>query len=233
MIPFVFSPEYTLRLWGLERLHPFDARKFQRIRDALVAEGLRRPGDFAPPEPLDREALLRVHEPAYLESLSRPSVLGRILELPFLSLLPRSVAERKVLGVFLRVTGGTVTAARLALERGLAVNLGGGYHHAFRDRGHGFCAVNDIAVAIRDLQARGLIRRALVVDADLHQGDGTAAIFQDDPKVFTLSVHEEENFPFPKMRSDLDVGLPSGVGDADYLAALEGALEEAEARFSP
>jgi acetoin utilization deacetylase AcuC-like enzyme len=126
-----------------------------------------------------------------------------------------------------------VLTARLALETGLALNTAGGSHHARREQGAGFCVFNDVAVAIRVLQADGAIGRALVVDLDVHQGDGTAAIFAGDASVFTLSLHGERNYPLRKQRSSLDVGLPDGTGDEEYLAALSPALDTALAAAAP
>ena len=115
---------------------------------------------------------------------------------------------------------GTLTAARIALHDGLAGNLAGGTHHAFAGRGEGFCVLNDVAVAIRALQDAGSIRRAVIIDLDVHQGNGTAAIFEDDPDVYTFSMHGERNYPAQKLRSTRDVGLPDGIGDDEYLATL-------------
>jgi acetoin utilization deacetylase AcuC-like enzyme len=128
---------------------------------------------------------------------------------------------------------GTILAARAALEDGIAANLAGGTHHAFADRGEGFCALNDVAVTIRVLQRERHVARALVVDLDVHQGNGTAAIFADDPAVFTFSMHGERNFPTQKMRSDLDVGLADGIDDDGYLVTLDAQLARIGARFTP
>jgi acetoin utilization deacetylase AcuC-like enzyme len=128
---------------------------------------------------------------------------------------------------------GTLLAARAALEDGIAGNLAGGTHHAFADHGEGFCVLNDVAVAIRRLQAEGMIRRAMVVDLDVHQGNGTAAIFEGDDSVVTFSMHGERNYPARKMRSTLDVGLPDGTDDEGYLAALAAHLPQLSAGFAP
>ncbi|MDX1578220.1 MAG: histone deacetylase, partial [Gemmatimonadota bacterium] len=117
--------------------------------------------------------------------------------------------------------GGSILAGRMALASGVAVHLGGGFHHAFADRGEGFCAIHDVAVAIRALLAEGAVERAIVIDLDVHHGNGTAAIFAGDPAVFTLSFHQEQNYPFPKPPGDLDVGFADGAGDAEYLARIE------------
>ncbi len=129
--------------------------------------------------------------------------------------------------------GGSILAARRALEDGFSANIGGGFHHAYPDHGEGFCVIHDVAVAIRKMQADGAIERAMVVDTDVHQGNGTAAIFGGDETVFTMSIHQEHNYPYPKPPSTLDVNLPDGVGDADYLAILEKYLHRSFEEFSP
>jgi acetoin utilization deacetylase AcuC-like enzyme len=126
-----------------------------------------------------------------------------------------------------RTSGATIAAARAALRDGTAANLAGGTHHAFRDRGEGFCVFNDSAIAARALQAEGLVERVVIVDCDVHQGNGTASIFRDDPSVFTFSIHGANNFPFAKVPGDLDIELADGTGDREYLAALEHGLGEA------
>jgi acetoin utilization deacetylase AcuC-like enzyme len=129
-----------------------------------------------------------------------------------------------------RASGGTVDACRAAIEEGLAANLAGGTHHAFRDRGEGFCVLNDSAIAARTLKSEGLVDKVVVLDADVHQGNGTAAILSGDTHIFTFSIHGAKNFPFRKEESDLDVGLPDGADDREYMAALERGIEEALAR---
>jgi acetoin utilization deacetylase AcuC-like enzyme len=126
-----------------------------------------------------------------------------------------------------RSSGATIKACYAALQDGVAVNLAGGTHHAFRDRGGGYCVFNDAAIAARTLQAEGRARRVVIIDCDVHQGDGTAAILRDDPTIFTFSIHGESNYPFHKEQSDLDIGLPDGTRDDAYLAALDYGLQEA------
>lgn len=206
--------------------HPYPMGKYLLLRDALLQEGLIRPADLIEPEPLGREALALVHTPEYLDKLESSSLNAaeiRRLGIPWSDALWR----RSRLAA-----GGTLLAARRALVEGLAANLAGGTHHAFADHGEGFCVLNDIAIAIRCLQREGLAQRAAVVDLDVHQGNGTAAIFQHDPEVFTFSMHGENNYPLQKMRSSLDVGLPAGTDDAAYLAALDEHLP-AVLRFDP
>jgi acetoin utilization deacetylase AcuC-like enzyme len=129
--------------------------------------------------------------------------------------------------------GGSILAGRRALEDGWAANIGGGFHHAYPDHGEGFCVIHDVAVAIRRLQFDGAIETAMIVDTDVHQGNGTAAIFGGDSTVFTLSIHQENNYPYPKPPSTIDINLPDGVGDDDYLAILEKHLHQAFHDFAP
>ena len=196
-------------------LHVFPMRKFRLVREEIVRRGLLEDSAIIAPEPASVAQVLRVHDRAYVDKLQhgRLSVLEEaVLELPY--------SKQLVEASFL-CAGGNVLAARLALTHGIGINLGGGFHHAFPDHGEGFCVFNDIAIAIRALQHEGLIRRAAVIDLDVHQGNGTTAIFAEDPTVFTFSMHEEQNYPAHKPPSDLDVGLDSGTGGAEYLAALE------------
>jgi acetoin utilization deacetylase AcuC-like enzyme len=188
--------------------------KYGLLRQALLEGGLLSPEELVPAEPAALAALARVHTARWVEAvleghLSESEV--RRLGFPWSqALVLRSRAA----------VGGTCAAAAVALEQGFAGNLAGGTHHAFSDHGEGFCVFNDIAVSIRALQAEGRIARAAVVDLDVHQGNGTAAVFADDASVFTFSMHGQNNFPFRKQRSSLDVGLEDGTGDATYLDAL-------------
>ncbi len=196
--------------------HPFPLYKYRG-----VAEALRGLLPILPAPEVPREALYLAHEAAYLErlfteGLSREESLR--LGLPFSpSLLRRA----------LFAAGGTLAAALDALEVGLGLNLSGGTHHAFPNRAEGYSLFNDVAVAVAWLRREGFRGRVLVLDLDAHQGNGTAVFFQNDPSVFTLSLHGERNYPLKKERSDLDVGLPDRTGDEAYLLALEGALERA------
>jgi acetoin utilization deacetylase AcuC-like enzyme len=146
------------------------------------------------------------------------------LEIPY--------SEAAVRGFWL-AAGGSILAARCALQDGFGFNIGGGFHHAFPGHGEGFCMIHDVAIAIRRLQSDGALRKVLIVDTDVHQGNGTAAIFANDPDVFTLSLHQENNYPEPKPPSDLDVNLADGTGDEEYLELLDKALAEAFRRFAP
>lgn len=201
--------------------HPFPLYKYRGVAEAL--KGLL---PILPAPEVPREALHLAHEAGYLErlftqGLSREESLR--LGLPFSPALLRRA---------LHAAGGTLAAALDALEGGLGLNLAGGTHHAFPSRAEGYSLFNDVAVAVAWLRREGFSGRVLVLDLDAHQGNGTAVFFQEDPTVFTLSLHGERNYPLKKERSDLDVGLPDGTGDGAYLLALEGALEQAAA-FRP
>ena len=194
--------------------------KYRLLRELLLARGVLPPSWLTPSVPLEREHLERVHTPRYLDALWTGTLSEaevRRLGFPWSEgLLQRSRAS----------VGGTVGAAQSALEEGIAGNLAGGTHHAFPDHGEGYCVFNDIAVAIRVLQAQKRIQRAVVVDLDVHQGNGTAAVFEGDDSVFTFSIHGEHNFPFRKQRSRRDVGLPDGTGDSASLDVLSTHLPE-------
>ena len=201
--------------------HRFPMDKYARLRSRVEATRL---GELHVPPAATREQLGLAHDLDYIERVHAGTLSAReTRELGF----PWSPAmvERS-----LRSTGATIAACRAALRDGLAVNLAGGTHHAFRDRGEGYCVFNDAAVAARVMQSERLAERVLIVDCDVHQGNGTAAIFADDPSVFTLSLHGARNFPFIKPASDLDVNLPDGTGDADYLRHLAAALADAVPR---
>ena len=225
MLPFplIYADDFDLNLGD----HVFQAAKYRLIRELLLRRGVAAPGDFIAPPPATREELLTVHDPAWIDRLET----GRLTYHEILRLeVPYSRAM--VQAAFL-ATGGTIAAARAALRGGAAFNIGGGFHHAFADHGEGFCAVNDIAVAIRVLQREGRIARALVADCDVHQGNGTAAIFHADPAVFTLSIHQLNNYPQVKPPSTLDVDLEDGIGDHEYLARLAAAYTASIAAFQP
>ena len=201
--------------------HRFPMEKYRLLRERVVASGLVAPEDLRVPHAATDEEILRAHDPEYLRRIASGEMDRAEMRRIGFPWSPEMVERSR------RSAGATVEAGRAALEEGAAVNLAGGTHHAFRDRGEGYCVFNDAAIAIRALQAEGRVRRAVVIDCDVHQGNGTAAIFEDDPTVFTFSIHGRNNFPFHKERSDLDVELPDGTEDAEYLAALEDGLERA------
>jgi acetoin utilization deacetylase AcuC-like enzyme len=198
-------------------IHVFPMEKFGLLRQRLVDAGDVAVDAFLEPVPASREDLLRVHSAEYLDDLERLRWTLRTMsaELPLTA---------GIVHAYRLAAGGTTLAAREALTRGFGINLGGGFHHACPDHAEGFCYLNDIAVAIRALQHEGGVRRAAVVDCDVHQGNGTARAFRGDDTVFTFSIHQQRNYPTPKEPGDLDVGLEDGTGDAEYLERLESAL---------
>ncbi|MBI1898648.1 MAG: histone deacetylase [Acidobacteria bacterium] len=225
MLPFklVWHHGYDLNLGE----HVFPAQKYRLIRERMLSEGFAREADFIQPEAAGDEDMLLVHTEDWITRLRA----GRLrfeeilrLEIPY--------SEAMVRGFWL-ATGGTILAARLALRDRLGFNIGGGFHHAYAGHGEGFCAVNDVAVALRRLQHDGAIGRAMVVDCDVHHGNGTAAIFAADPSVLTLSIHQWNNYPEDKPDSTVDIHLNDFVGDDEYLARLRGALLAALDDFRP
>jgi acetoin utilization deacetylase AcuC-like enzyme len=223
-LPIVHHPDYVA---PLRPGHSFPMSKYGYLRAGLERRGLMRPGGWLAPAPAAASLLHLVHAPAYVE---RALTLALTDEETRRIGLPRTeqVVRRARLAA-----AGTTLAARLALERGVACNGAGGSHHAGPEGGAGYCVFNDVAVAAATLLAEGTVGRVMVIDADVHQGDGTARAFEADPRVFTLSIHAEKNYPARKARSDLDVALPDGVMDAAYLAAFRGALDAAFASFAP
>jgi len=233
MVPVVYSPVYNITAFGLERLHPFDSRKYRRIHDWLIRQGLRKPGDFVNPGPCTHADLLQVHTPEYLRSLRDRKVLARILEVPVVSYLPAWLVAWRVLRPMRWATGGTILACRLALEKGLAINLAGGYHHAGPDQGGGFCTYADVPLGLLILKEEGRLKSALVVDTDAHQGDGTANAIRHWPWAHLLDFFEEDIFPWPKVEEDISVPLPARTNGAEYLDALQKHLPTALDRFRP
>lgn len=195
--------------------HVFPTLKYRLVRDRLLADGTIAEDDLVRPEPASDDDVELVHTAEYVRKL-RTGTLSvteqLVLEVPF------SVELRDAMWL---CAGGSMLAGRVALERGLASHLGGGFHHAFPDHGEGFCLINDVAIAIQVLRHDGAIESAVVIDCDVHHGNGTAAIFSQEPDVFTFSMHQEHNYPAWKPPSDLDLGLEDGTDDAEYLTALE------------
>ena len=219
-----YSDHYVI---DLPADHHFPIQKYRRIRERLLAEGTLRADELLEPTLADPRDICRVHTKDYWEQLSRgtlPAAAIRRLGLPWSeSLVRRSRASVQ----------GTLSAARIAIREAVAANLAGGTHHAFPDRGEGYCVLNDIAVAIRTLQHDAWVQRMAIVDCDVHQGNGTAAIFANEPDVFTFSIHGDHNYPFRKVPGTLDIALPDGTGDDDYLRALEPAVSRLLAEFRP
>jgi len=217
MLPFqlVYHPRYDLNLGE----HVFPARKYRLIHDRLLAEGFAEPRDFVEPLPVSDDDVQRVHDSGWVQRLTT----GTLTEAEIVKLeIPYS---REMVEGFWLATGGTILACRNALRDRIGFNIGGGFHHAFRSHGEGFCAIHDVAIAIRALQHERAIRKALIVDCDVHHGNGTAAIFAGDHSVLTFSIHQFNNYPSEKPPSVIDVDLRDGVEDAEYLDRLAGALK--------
>jgi acetoin utilization deacetylase AcuC-like enzyme len=249
MLPFklVYSDDYYLPIGA----HVFPAVKYRRIHDRLLESGTAEASDFVTPQPASDQDVLLVHTPSYVNKLKTGTLSAREameLEIPYSPELVRA---------FWLAAGGSILAADYALQNRIGFNIGGGFHHAFPDHGEGFCMIHDVAVAIRRMQRDGKITRAMTVDCDAHQGNGTAAIFAGgripagplpstsasalNPisrstyagDVFTISLHQENNYPAWKPPSSIDVDLPDGIGDDDYLAWLDNALSSGLRQFEP
>jgi len=206
-----YSPRYYA---DIGQGHIFPIRKFELVRDRLLAEQTIHPDEIIEPLPATLDQVLLVHSKDYVSRLCSGTLTTkelRRLGLPW----SESLVRRSFYA-----TGGTIAAAHTALLQGYGSNLAGGTHHSFADRGEGFCVLNDVAIAILLLRKEGLIRRAAIVDCDVHQGNGTATIFADDRDTFTFSIHGVNNYPLFKARSTLDVELPDGTTDDEYVACL-------------
>lgn len=251
MLPFklIYSDGYYLPIGQ----HVFPAEKYKRVRDRLIETGVAGPEDFIAPNPATDQDILLVHTPAYVNKLKTGILSAREeleLEVPF---------SPELVQAFWLAAGGSILAAQRALNEGVALNIGGGFHHAFPDHGEGFCMIHDVAVAVRRMQRDSKIRTAMTVDCDVHHGNGTAAIFAgtrtvSEPlpssgpivlgkrplmrgthvgDVFTISLHQENNYPSTKPPSSIDVDLPDGITDDDYLAWLDNALSSGLRQFTP
>jgi len=225
MLPFklIYHPRYDLNLGT----HVFPSQKFRLIAEFLLHDKLAAQDDFLQPEAARDEDVLRVHSKDWVWKLKEGTLTRSEemrLEIPY--------SPEMVEAAWL-AAGGSILAGERALRDGFAANLGGGFHHAYPDHGEGFCPIHDVAVAIRRLQADRRIAKAMVVDTDVHHGNGTAAIFHDDPSVFTLSIHQLNNYPGHKPPSSVDLHLPDGIGDDEYLDALLPAVRQALDAFQP
>lgn len=225
MLPFklVYHDRYDLNLGP----HVFPSQKFRLIAESLVREGIASPDDFLRPPPAADEDILRVHTPDWVRKLKTGTLTaGDVmkLEIPY--------SPELVEAVWL-AAGGSILAGQSALRDGFGANIGGGFHHAYPGHGEGFCAIHDVAVAIRRLQSDNAIRRAMVVDTDVHHGNGTAAIFRGDSSVFTISIHQENNYPAHKPPSNIDLNMLDRADDGEYLGALLPAVQSALDDFRP
>ena len=223
---FVYSPAYQVGMAGLEKLHPFDINKYKKIYEKLISTDLIKAEEVVEPRAVSDDELLLVHTPEFMEGLQSADTVARFLEASWVAMFPMALVERFVLSPLRMATGGTIKAARLALQHNkLAINLGGGFHHAKPFQGEGFCVFADMAIAIARLRKEGLLKRALVIDLDVHQGNGTAVCCADDEDTFTFSMHQGNLYPIPKERSSLDVELAEGTNDEEYMGFLESNLE--------
>ncbi len=225
LLPFklVYHERYDLNLGP----HVFPSQKFRLIHEMLLCEGIAAPEDFVHPNPASDEDLLRVHAEEWVHTLKTGTLTASeimLLEVPY----SKELAEAVWLAA-----GGTILAGQSALRDGFGSNLSGGFHHAYPGHGEGFCAIHDVAVGIRKLQADGAVKKAIVVDTDVHHGNGTAAIFRNDSTVFTISIHQENNYPAYKPPSSIDLNMPDRADDDEYLGALIPAVQKALDEFQP
>lgn len=219
-----WRPEYVLKL---PPKHRFPMEKYALLPEQLLYEGTLGEANFFRPEAIKEELVLRTHEKAYWERLKNLE-LSRKEERATGFPQSRALFERELL-----ISQGTIDATKYALKNGVAMNIAGGTHHAFTDKGEGFCLLNDMAMASYYLLDNQLAQRILIVDLDVHQGNGTAEIFREEPRVFTFSMHGAKNYPLRKEISDLDIGLEDGTEDKAYIAALERHLSEVWEKFNP
>jgi acetoin utilization deacetylase AcuC-like enzyme len=225
MLPFkvVYHPRYDLNLGA----HVFPSQKFRLIAEELINSGIAVRDDFLTPQPASDQDLLRVHTHSWVNKLKTGTLTASEimkLEVPYSPELAEAVWL---------AAGGTILAAQSALRDGFGSNLSGGFHHAYANHGEGFCAIHDVAVAVRRLQSDGDIKKAMIVDTDVHHGNGTAAIFGDDFSVFTISIHQINNYPAHKPPSSVDLDMRDGAGDDEYLAALIPTVERCLDKFKP
>jgi len=220
-MPFVYSKDYFADIG----YHVFPIAKYRLIYEKLLAETNLKEPDFSSPQKASYDDLLLVHTSEYIEDLLTCAQTHRtdFSELPL---------DEKIIDMFTLASGGTILAAQQALEAGWCVHICGGFHHAFADKAEGFCYLNDLAIAAKRLQTESQIKRIAIIDCDLHQGNGTAHIFQGDDSVFTFSVHQKDLYP-KKEESDLDIHLPIHITDKSYLKLLKGALKKIFMEFSP
>ncbi|GMQ28504.1 histone deacetylase [Algoriphagus confluentis] len=224
MLKIAWSPLYS---HPLPEDHRFPMEKYSLLPEQLLYEGTVSEDNFFVPEMLDEKWILNTHDEAYFTKLKKQNLSKAEIRATGFPLSPQLV-EREI-----QIAGGSVQAALFAMEFGIGMNIAGGTHHAFTDRGEGFCLLNDLAITANYLLDHGYARKILIVDLDVHQGNGTAEIFRAKSEVFTFSMHGEKNYPHRKEKSDLDVGLPDGIKDTEYLRILEKNLDHILRRFVP
>lgn len=235
-VPLIYSASYNIAFLGLEKLHPFDSSKWGRIKDLLVKNGVLHHKQIVEPNAATEEDLLVVHTQEYLRSLKWSAKVAYIIEVPPVAVLPNFIVQRKVLQPFRKQVGGTVLAAKLAMERGWAINLGGGFHHCSATKGGGFCAYADITLCLQFAFCELSISRAMIIDLDAHQGNGHERDFAGDKRVYILDVYNYEIYPGDSQAKkwiNQRVELPSGTTTDLYLQRLQKELEVAQSAFQP
>ena len=236
-LPIVYSPHYNISFWGLERMHPFDTEKYGRVFSSLIEKKiLEKNNYYIPPYPAD-EVLHRVHSKEYLAELTKSKNIAKFTELHFLTWLPDKTAYNRIMVPARYATAGSILAGELALKHGWSINLGGGYHHASKERYEGFCALADITLSIKHLQDnRPEIKKVMIIDLDAHQGNGHGRDFINDENVFILDIYNGRIYPndmLAKKGIDHKVELPPYTQDKQYLAALNQALDISLQKFTP
>ncbi|XP_027183218.1 histone deacetylase 2 [Coffea eugenioides] len=235
-VPLIYSPSYDIAFLGIEKLHPFDSSKWGRICQFLIVAGLLEKKRIVEPLESTKDDLLVVHPESYLNSLKSSSNVAIIVEVPPVAVLPNCVVQQKVLSPFRKQVGGTILAAKLAKERGWAINVGGGFHHCSAAKGGGFCAYADISLCIHFAFARLNISRVMIIDLDAHQGNGHELDFSSDRRVYILDMYNPHIYPFDyeaRRYIDQQIEVPTGTLTSDYLSKLDEALEVASRNFSP
>ncbi|CAN8252320.1 unnamed protein product [Cochlearia groenlandica] len=235
-VSIIYSSDYDISFMGIEKLHPFDSIKWGRVCKFLVSDGFLEKKSIVEPLEASNSDLLVVHSLNYLNSLKSSATVARIAEVPPVAFFPNFLVQQKVLYPFRKQVGGTILAAKLAKERGWAINIGGGFHHCTAERGGGFCAFADISLCIHFAFLRLSISRVMIIDLDAHQGNGHETDLGDDSRVYILDMYNPEIYPFDyRARKFIDqkVEVASGTTTDEYLRKLEEALEVASRRFQP
>ncbi|TAL40015.1 MAG: histone deacetylase [Alphaproteobacteria bacterium] len=235
--PIIYSPAYDIGVKGMEKLHPFDLRKYSHVFNELVQRGLIERGQEMAPAKLSREDIASVHTEGYLEKLNDKHELARIFEVPLVEKMPVFLTRKLILDPMIAQAGGSVTAGEAALENGWAINLGGGFHHASADKGHGFCAIADITLAVKKLrEAHPEIKKVMIIDLDVHQGDGHERDFRNDTDTYIVDLYNQDVFPGDmdgRRRANFNGGMPNGTADKEYLEKLKAGLDKAAEDFKP
>lgn len=234
LVPLIYSPHYNFTAFGIEKLHPFDSKKYEKIHRELVRSGLREDNDFLRPTSITEEQLLMVHSERYLKSLTDSFELAKIFEVGPTMFVPAALLDWRILKPMRIAAGGTLLTMRKALNHGLAINVGGGYHHASENHGGGFCAYSDIPVATKVLQQEGLVKTVMIVDTDAHQGNGFAIEAKKPASsLFMLDFYDETIYPHPKVEEDWSVPFPKNTIGKVYLSKLEETLPAAIEKVKP